>query len=294
VEDVHTDSSDEASSKVRIGTSGWSYDDWVGPFYPPGTKAGDYLGSYAERFRTVEVDASFYAVPQLRQFERWAACTPSDFLFTLKIPGTVTHGARGERANPEKVLLDEAGELPTFLERAATLGAKLACVLFQFPYFRVKEFRFEDFLPRLDATLGKLPREIRAAVEIRNKSWLRAEYLECLRAHRAAAVWIDHPYLPPPEEQLALGLLTADFAYVRLLGDRYAIEEETKTWDCVVVDRSSRLEAWARVIRLIASRADTRRILAYANNHYAGHGPATSRDLAERVGIALGGPKADV
>ena len=80
------------SAKIHIGTSGWSYSDWVGPFYPRGTPPGDYLASYGQRFSTVEVDSSFYAVPGARMFERWAAHTPQGFRFALKVPGTVTHG----------------------------------------------------------------------------------------------------------------------------------------------------------------------------------------------------------
>jgi len=275
-------------SKIRIGTSGWSYDDWVGPFYPEGAKAGDYLGIYADRFDTVEVDSSFYAIPARRQFEAWAARTPSGFLFTLKVPGTVTHGTR---ADVSKVLVDEAGDLETFLERAALLGERLACVVFQFPCFRVRELRLDEFLTRLDGTLGRLPPEVRAAVEIRNKTWIRREYLQVLRKRGAAAVLVDHPYMPPPEEQLALGMVTADFAYLRLLGDRHAIEKKTKTWDRIVEDRGGRLDAWAGVLAEIASRPDIGRLLAYSNNHFAGHGPATCRDLAARLGLELPVPQ---
>lgn len=276
----------DLTAELRFGTSGWSYADWVGPFYPEGTKPADYLSLYAERFDTVEVDATFYAVPAARTFEGWRERTPAGFLFAPKVPGSVTHGARGERPRVEKVLVDEGGELETFLERVGILGDKAACVLFQFPYFRVRELPLSAFLPRLEATLERVPKAVRIAVEVRNKSWLTSEYLALLREHAAAAVLLDHPYMPKPEEQLRLGWVTADFSYIRLLGDRHGIEKRTKTWDRVVEDRADALERWGRVLGELVSMPGMRRVVAYANNHYAGHAPATVRELAARAGGA--------
>lgn len=293
------------SARIRVGTSGWSYDDWIGPFYPPGTPASEYLPEYARRFEAVEVDSTFYAVPAARTVELWRDRTPEGFLFAPKVPGSVTHGsvthgsvtggsvtggsvARGierEGVRVDRVLADEEGTLDAFLERALLLREKLACVLLQFPYFRVKELSPTAFLPRLAATLRRIPEGVRVAVELRNKTWIRGEYLAILREHGAAAVLLDHPYMPPGRAQLELGMTTADFAYIRLLGDRRAIEERTKTWDRVVEDRGERLDAWSAVIEEIAARHAVRSVLAFANNHYAGHAPATCRDLARRLGL---------
>lgn len=277
----------ERWSGIRVGTSGWSYEDWVGPFYPEGTAPRDFLGLYAERFSAVEVDSTFYAVPARSTFEGWAARTPEGFLFAPKVPGKVTHGTEGERADPAKVLLDEGGHLDLFLERASILGSKLGVVLFQFPYFRVKEFSLGDFLPRLERTLAKVPRGVRAAVEVRNKGWITKEYLAILEAHTAAAVLIDHPYMPDPVAQVEMGMVTCDIAYVRLLGDRHAIERKTTRWGAIVEDKGARLGKWADAIAAIAARPHTRATLVFSNNHFAGHAPASSRELLLRL-TALG------
>jgi len=269
---------------VLLGASGWSYDDWVGPFYPPGTVPRDYLAHYAKRFGAVEIDSTFYAIPALATVQGWADRTPEGFLFAPKIPGTVTHGAQGERPVPDRVLVDAEGQLEVFLHRASVLGPKLACVVFQFPYFRVKEFSLSQFLPRLASTLARLPAGVRAAVEVRNRTWIVPDYLALLQEHRAAAVLVDHPYMPFPEEQIQLGMVTTDFAYLRLLGDRYAIEKKTKTWGATVEDRSERLGRWAQIIRSIASRSGLRDVYAFSNNHFAGHAPATCIELGRLVG----------
>ena len=94
---------------------------------------------------------------------------------------------------------------------------------------------------------------------------------------------MDHPYMPSPEEQLSLGMVTADFAYIRLLGDRYAIEKKTKTWGQTVEDKSERLARWAKTIGEIISRPEVKTAYAFSNNHYAGHAPATCRELMERL-----------
>ena len=240
------------AGKLRFGTSGWSYKDWVGPFYPEGATQRDYLVKYAEEFRCVEVDSTFYRIPSIAMVEGWKQRTPEDFRIAPKVPSIVTHGAQGERPNLEKVLTDEERSLETFLDALEPLGEKLGPVVFQFPYFRVKEMQVEDFLGRLAATLERLPESTRFAVEIRNKGWITPEYLRLLSKHRVAAVMIDHPYMPWPQRQLELGMVTTDFAYIRLLGDRYKIEETTKKWGEIVVDKSKQLADWAAVIRKIA------------------------------------------
>lgn len=277
--------------KVRLGTSGWSYADWVGPFYPEGAATRDYLGHYAGLFGTVEVDSTFYAVPPRSTFEAWSEKTPAGFLFAPKVPGIVTHGAEGERPNVARVLLDQGGTLEVFLERAASLGEKLGAIFFQFPYFRVKELRLSDFLPRLEATLRRVTswageKLLPVAVEVRNKTWLVDDLRALLQAFGATLVLLDHIYMPSPEEQLRLVGVTGSFAYIRLIGDRHGIEKKTKSWGSIVEDKSARLEAWARVIASLTKRADLSRVFTFVNNHFAGHGPATCRELAALVRAA--------
>ncbi len=269
--------------KIRIGTSGWSYGDWVGPFYPPKTAKGDFLPFYAEKFDVVEIDSTFYAVPSSRNVVSWQQRTPDHFRFATKVPGAVTHGARGERPNVEKVLLDPDGELDRYLETIQLLGEKLGPILFQFPYFRVKELSAEEFFARLEATLARLPGELKFAVEVRNRGWLNGRFYALLRAYGAAPVSIDHPYMSAPLAQSKQAEVTSDFSYVRLLGDRYGIEKVTKEWGETVVDKSSRVSEWAQVLRGLAQRGDTRQVFVFANNHFAGHAPATCAALRDAL-----------
>ena len=123
----------------------------------------------------------------------------------------------------------------------------------------------------------------RYAVELRNRTWLDATVCDLLRRHRTALVLVDMSYMPHPAELASrLDLLTTDFLYARLIGDRKAIEARTKTFDKLVLDQSARLEAWGRLLASLRARVD--RGFIYANNHYAGHAPDTIRRLMELVG----------
>lgn len=269
--------------QIYIGTSGWSYKDWDGPFYPQGCSQEMRLAHYASRFSCVEVDSTFYGVPKKETVRAWAERTPGRFRFALKVPGIVTHGAQGSRPILEDVLKDKEGHLADFLETAELLGDKLGPILFQFPYFRVREMEKDDFFDRLEATLDRLPADRRYAVELRNKGWIGARYLALLGRYGAAAVLIDHPYMPGPRQQLELGMVTTDFTYARLLGDRQAIGKKTSAWDKVVEDKSALVSQWAEALRLATSRHGATTAWAFSNNHFAGHSPQTSDQLRVRL-----------
>lgn len=261
------------TSAIRIGTSGWAYDDWVGPFYPPGTAKVDYLGQYAGAFDVVEVDSTFYRPPGERMVRGWAARTPAGFGFAVKAPRALTH---------EKVLAGCEAEMEGLLAGLAPLGPKLRCVLLQFGYFNRAAFAGpRPFFARLDAFLGRYAAQVPLACEIRNRAWLTADYFGLLRRHGVAAALVEHAWLPPIEQLMERqDVVTGPLAYVRLIGDRAGIERTTQTWDRVVVDRSADLRRVAAALRRIAERAE---VLVFINNHYAGHGPATCRDLRAEV-----------
>ena len=131
-----------------------------------------------------------------------------------------------------------------------------------------------DFLARLRPFLKKLPKDHKFAVEIRNKSWLVPPFVEALREQGVALALIDQSWMPRPAQWFEkFDPITADFTYVRWLGDRKGIEEQTKVWNKVIVDRSAELSEWANLLENIHQRKVP--IYAYANNHYAGYGPAT-------------------
>lgn len=257
---------------VRFGTSGFSASGWVGTFYPKNTKPKDYLANYALRLDTVEVDSTFYGVPAERTVRNWYEKTPPGFVFAAKMPETVTH---------DKGLQDCDQELGEFLSAMSNLREKLGPLLFQFPYYAKKSgMKEEQFVERLEKFLPKLPREMKFAVELRNKAWVSSRLLEALRKHNVALAMIDHPYMARPKDMLAIDAVTADFAYSRLLGDRYDIEAITKTWDKTIVDRAREIDEWTEVTEVLRKRVP---VYTYVNNHFAGHAPATVAELKSRI-----------
>src|SRR5258708_17103961 len=153
------------------------------------------------------------------------------------------------------------------------LGPKLGPIVFQFPFFNRGIFRDRhEFLDRLVPFLTKLPEAHKFAIEIRNRPWLDVEFVSLLRDHKIGPVLKDRSFMPSPAE-LKFDPITADWTYIRWLGDRKAIEEQTTTWDRIVVDRITELSSWVDFCFQIRKRGVI--VFAYANNHYAGNAPAT-------------------
>jgi uncharacterized protein YecE (DUF72 family) len=269
---------------LHYGTSSWSEKSWVGSFYPPGTKPGDMLTYYASRFATVEADNTYYRVPPRAMVRGWREKTPPGFRLAAKFPRSVVHAGAGEKPDATKVLLpDHVGAaVDAFLAAMSELGDRPGPLVLQFPYFNQTAFRGpEEFLARLDPFLARLPRDFRYGVEVRNKNWVGAPLLDMLRAHRVAFVLVDLVYMPHPADLAQrFDLVTTDFTYARLIGDRKAVEARTETFDRIVLDQSASLERWAAYLSGLLPRID---VYTYANNHYAGHGPATIRELVERI-----------
>ena len=260
---------------ILIGTSAFTAAGWEDSFYPKGMKAADYLTYYGTKFDTVEVDSTFYRTPSAATVNGWEKKTPPGFIFAVKVPRVITH---------EKVLVDCDVEFKEFISTMELLGPKLGPMLFQFGYFNKNAFKSGgEFLERLKAFLKAVPKDHQFAVEIRNKAWLDARLADALRAHNIALVLQDQVWMPRPAELFEkFDPITADFTYIRWLGDRKGIEERTKTWDKVIVDRSEDLEEWVKIVRKIHQRKI--KIFAYANNHYAGFAPATVRQFQKMLG----------
>ncbi len=245
---------------ILLGTSSFTAAGWEGSFYPKGMRSSDYLTFYAEHFHTVEVDSTFYACPSARTVSNWAARTPEDFIFSVKVPQAITH---------EKALVDCDAEFAEFMKTMDILGQKLGPMVFQFPSFDRWKFPTQElFLEVLAPFLKKLPAAHKFAIEIRNKKWLNAHFAEALREHDVALVLQDLTYMPHPSS-LEFDPITTDWTYVRWLGDRKGIEKMTMTWDKTVVDRTSELTTWVDYFQQIVNRCI--KVFAYANNHYSGH-----------------------
>ena len=195
--------------RMLTGTSGFSYKEWVGPFYPEKTPASAMLRYYAERFPTVEINNTFYRMPDTALLERWAQEVPAGFAFTLKAPQRITHIKR---------LKDTASDVAEFTRRAVVLGDRLGMLLFQLPPSLRKD------LPRLRDFLAALPPERRVAVEFRHASWHDDEVYETLRARGAALCVMEDD-----DEEASPFVVTSEDAYLRLRRTQYT-EDDLRAW----------------------------------------------------------------
>ena len=194
---------------VRVGTSGYSYPEWKGNFYPEKIAARDMLRYYAERFPTVEINNTFYRMPKEALLEDWAAQVPEGFLFALKASQRITHFKR----------LKECGEELRYLVRVSSaLGPKLGPLLFQLPP------NFKKDLPRLQGFLEQMPERRRVAVEFRHASWFDDETFQALRSQDAALCVAD-----TGEEPAAPLVATTDWGYLRLRREDFG-DADLKDW----------------------------------------------------------------
>lgn len=198
--------------KILVGTSGWSYKEWKGSFYPPKLPAEEMLRFYSARFPTVEVNNSFYRMPSERVLAGWADQVPETFRFVLKASRRITHNNR---------LNDDDGSLGYFLQAVNPLGERRGPTLFQLPP------NFKKNLERLGHFLEKLPRRWQAAFEFRHESWFDEEIYDLLRSRDVALVAVDQD---EAEGSGAPLVPTTSWGYVRLRRTDYD---------------STRLESWA-------------------------------------------------
>jgi uncharacterized protein YecE (DUF72 family) len=250
---------------LRLGTQGWNYSSWVGAFYPSGTRATEFLRTFARAFETVEVDSTFYAIPPASTVRGWASRTPDTFTFALKLPQEITH---------ERRFIDAVSTLHAFVDRARELGPRLGPILIQCG---------PDFAPSerdaLAAFLPALPADVRFAIEFRQRAWITPDTLALLTDHRVALTLSDGRWIPRPWLLKLCERPTADFAYLRWMGPDRRITD----YSHLQVDRSAELDAWAAMIPVL--QGQVREVYGFVNNHFAGHSPASVRMLQERLGI---------
>jgi uncharacterized protein YecE (DUF72 family) len=228
---------------LHIGTSGYNYPEWRGTFYPQKLPASAMLAHYAERFETVEINATFYRMPVAKTLEGWAAATPAGFVFTLKAPQRITH-MRRLRGVDEPLRL--------FCDTARTLGAKLGPLFFQLPPSFKKE------TGRLRDLLVAVPPDLRCAFEFRHASWFADDVYEALRARDAALCVADTEEGTTPDE------ITASWGYYRLRDVAYADAE---------------LAAWAAALTGPARRE----VFCYFKHEDTGTGPALAARLKDMI-----------
>ena len=248
-------------AELRVGTSGWSYNEWAGVFYP--SSSTNKLSYYSNVFNTVEVDSTFYAYPSKGLVHGWARYTPQDFVFAAKLPKVITH---------DKSLDIEKGadkDLIRFLSLMKPLisSRKLGPLLIQLPPSSTEARDGE----RVRRFLETIPQDIMFAIEFRHPSWLKQSVWDLLTKHNVANTIVDEPLLPPDT------VVTADFAFIRWHGRgsrpwynyRYAEKE---------------LAPWVPKVKEVAKRV--KRVYGYFNNHFHGFAVENSLKLLQMLGEA--------
>lgn len=236
-----------ASALIHVGTSGWHYKQWVGDFYPPRFPAAKMLEFYAKELHTVEINNSFYRLPEAKTFEQWSKTVPDTFVFAVKASRFLTHIKR---------LKDPEDSIKLFFSRAKHLGAHLGPVLFQLPP------KWKADVGRLGAFLQLLPEKQKHVIEFRDDSWYTAQIRELLSRYNVALCLHDWRAADWARE------LTADFTYIRFHGTtgRYAGNYPDHL-----------LRSWAEEIRNWGKKLTE--VFAYFNNDVGGHAIRNARSL---------------
>ena len=252
------------TAKIFLGTQGWNYEGWTGPFYPRGASAKELLTLYSKVFDTVEIDSTFYANPSENSVLGWAARTPPGFVFSLKVPSEITHKNR---------LRDSSEPLNQFVDRIRLLGDKLGCALIQLP---------PDFSPSehraLSAFIKSLPSGVRFAVEFRDSRWLNEATIATLGERNVALALVDSRWINRDMSFRLIENYTADFAYVRWLGLR-----DLTDFSRIQIERTHELGQWASAFEQLKSTVQV--VFGYFNNHYQGHSPASCNQFKRMIGL---------
>jgi uncharacterized protein YecE (DUF72 family) len=256
--------------QYRIGCSGWSYSAWLGPFYPSKLENADWLRYYSQVFDYVEIDSSFYRMPNKIMVKNWAKRIPDNFRFTAKFPKVITH---------DKHLVDVNEEVYTFLDYMEPLQEKTLALLIQLP----PSMEIIPGLVGLKELLPYLDRSFRYAVEVRHPSWFQDLAYNFFTDNDICMAWSQLAHLRTPP------IVTTDFLYVRFIGDR-SIDE--KDFGKIQKDRVLEMKRWANEIKkaetgkIRGRRKEVNLAMIAANNHYAGFGPRTANQFRNMVGLS--------
>ena len=254
-------------SKVFIGTSGWGYDEWVGSFYPKSLKKEDFLSYYSEVFYTNEINTTFYNIPSKWVVNNWVNKTPNNFLFTAKIPQTITHDHKLDL----NYCLDELNHYLKAMEPLIESKKLLAFLIQLPPSFNRKE-NFGNLKEFVDNWPGdRESDEYHLVIEFRHKSWMDEEVFRYLTDKLLTYCAVIEPLLPP-----RMDVTNPNFAYIRFHGfgkkiwfDYFFKEEEIKNW--------------AQPIKKVIEK--TKRVGIYFNNPFSGYAAKNSLMLMKELGV---------
>ena len=248
----------EDPDRILLGTSGWSYKEWIGPFYSKEDKS--MLRAYTKVFKTVEIDSTFYRYPSKGMVMGWTRYSPEGFIFAAKLPQLITHK---KKLDPAQGIEEDLRKFVDLME-PLQLSGKLGCVLIQLPP------RFDYQPEKLEAFFKVLPTHVRFAVEFRELSWMKPETWTLLEKYKVAYTIVDEPLLPPEVH------LTSDFAYFRWHG------HGTRLWYDYLYE-AGELEPWVPKIKAAAGKV--KKVLGYFNNHYRGNAVKNSLQVIDMLKI---------
>jgi uncharacterized protein YecE (DUF72 family) len=254
-----------------IGCSGWSYSAWQGPFYPANLDNSKWLSHYANVFDYVEIDSSFYRTPNLFMVKNWYKKTPDNFRFTAKFPKSITH---------DKRLVGADRELEYFFKSISGLDNKILALLIQLP----PSLKVTEGIQGLKQIIPELDNRFRYAVEVRDRSWFQDLAYNFFANNKLCMVWSQLAEIKTPP------IVTTDFLYLRLIGDR-SINE--KDFGKIQKDRVAEMRKWAKKLRRVVVEEETEKdsqrhpklAIVSANNHYAGFGPGTANVFRKMIGL---------
>lgn len=252
--------------QIYVGSSGWSYSSWKGPFYPIDLDNSEWLNYYSHVFDFVEIDSSFYRIPTAFTVKNWLKKTPDNFRFTAKFPKVITH---------DKRLKNVENELEIFFSQIDPLQDKTSALLIQLP----PSLGIVEGLEALREFVPELDNRFRYAVEVRNNSWFQDLAYSFFANNNICMVWSQLAGLRTPP------VITTDFLYVRFIGDRRIGEED---FGRIQIDRIAEMQYWSDKVKQITENVADRVELAIvaANNHYAGFGPGTANVFRRLLGLS--------
>jgi uncharacterized protein YecE (DUF72 family) len=250
----------EKEIKIHAGCSGWSYEDWVGPFYPKGAKPKDYLKLYSSVFDAVEIDSSFYRIPNQFMISQWKRNSSPGFIFCPKFPKKITH---------ELKLQNVTSTLAFFYKTLAGLGEKLGPLVVQLP----PSFKYDKGMPLLtNFVSNELKPGFRHAIEFRHASWFRDDVYRLLESNNVSFCWSITQYVETPTR------LTSNFIYARMVGER-----DITKFNEIQKDRSEQIKEMSEKVKGMAGSADDAFI--FFNNHFAGFGPESVNEFRRLSGL---------
>lgn len=254
---------------IYLGTSGYSYEDWIGPFYPEGTKSGDMLAYYAQHFDFTEINSTYYKIPNSFMLFNMQKKTPDNFVFTVKLHQSMTHGKNATRQDYQSFI-----EAVSVLEQTGKLG----CLVAQFPYsFHVNEEN-RSYIVQLRERLA----DFKLAVEFRNDKWLKTETFELLKANSIGYICVDEPVLAGLPDRSCIA--TSEVAYVRFHGRNsqkwWNHQAAYERYDYLYSEQE--MGEWKDKILKLQQDADT--CFVSFNNHFRAQAVVNAAMMREMLG----------